>query len=186
MPFIEHTSNDLDLISQYKGSGSLDILGALYKPYMDMVYGVCLKYLGDREAAQDAVMAIFEELIVKVKKHTILNFKPWLYQVAKNYCLMQLRSQKKYNVVPIDYAPMQLEHISHQDNEVWEKENRLTQLERCIEQLQQEQRNIVSLFYLQGNSYQQIVETTGMDWGAVKSAIQNGRRNLKNCMEKSE
>lgn len=78
----------------YKKSNDLQVLGELYQRYMELVYGVCLKYLKDSEAAKDCVMQIFEELILKLKKHEVDNFKNWLYQVAKNHCLMHLRTPK--------------------------------------------------------------------------------------------
>ncbi len=58
---------------------------------MDLVYGVCLKYL-DEGSAKDAVMQIFEELIVKVKQHDIQAFRGWLHVLARNHCLMKLRA----------------------------------------------------------------------------------------------
>jgi RNA polymerase sigma-70 factor (ECF subfamily) len=45
---------------------------------------------------------------------------------------------------------------------------------------------MIKLFYLEGKCYNEIVEITGRDWNQVRSAIQNGRRNLKLCMEKKE
>ncbi len=92
-----HSSSlpDTDLVTSYKQSGDIGTLSDLYQRYMEQIYAVCLKYLKDPETAKDAVMAIFEELIVKVKKHEISYFKGWVYMVAKNHCLMFLRSQKQ-------------------------------------------------------------------------------------------
>ena len=42
----------------------------------------------------------------------------------------------------------------------------------------------IRLFYLENKCHNEITEMTGMDWNRVRSLIQNGRRNLKNCMEK--
>ena len=70
------------------------MLGELYSGYMHLVYGVCLKYLKDRDESMDAVMQIFEKLIIEIPKQRIENFRSWLHVVTKNYCLMQLRSQK--------------------------------------------------------------------------------------------
>jgi RNA polymerase sigma factor (sigma-70 family) len=151
---------------------------------MDLVYGVCLKYLKNPENAQDAVMNIFEELITKVQKHTIDNFKPWLYSVAKNHCLMKIRSDKKLPKVNVDTELMQSEPEWHLNGEL-EKEEHFRQLEQCIEQLTTEQRQVVELFYLQNKCYNEISAITGLEWNAVRSFIQNGRRNLKICMENS-
>ena len=153
---------------------------------MELVYGVCLKYFKEPEQAQDAVMQIFEELVSKLKKHEVENFKGWLHQVAKNYCLMQLRTPKNLKTVELPSSlVMQNEEDVHL-NGVMEKEENLKKLEQCIDSLSDEQRTMIKLFYLDGKCYNEIVEITGKDWNHVRSAIQNGRRNLKLCMDKQE
>lgn len=78
----------------YKSSFDLEVLSALYLRYTDLVYGVCLKYLEDSDLAKDAVMNIYEELVSKLQKYEVSYFKSWLYQLAKNHCLMQIRRDK--------------------------------------------------------------------------------------------
>ena len=90
--FVQKT--DEELIAEFSSSGNLELLGELYTAYMHLVYGVCLKYLKDRDESKDAVMQIFEKLITDIPKQHIENFRGWLYTVTKNYCLMHLRSMK--------------------------------------------------------------------------------------------
>jgi len=168
----------------YQQNGDLQVLAGLYQRYMELVYGVCLKYLQDNETAKDAVMQVFEELVQKLKKHEIDNFKSWLYTLAKNYCLMQLRSQKNKKTVSISPELMQNDEELHL-NGALQKEAEFKKLERCLQTLSAEQQQTVELFYLQQNCYNEIVEKTGLDWKKVRSLIQNGRRNLKICMEKN-
>ena len=178
-----HTSSlpDTDLVGLYRQSGDISTLSELYQRYMEQIYAVCLKYLKDPETAKDAVMAIFEELIVKVKKHEISYFKGWVYMVAKNHCLMQLRSQKQ---MPLESNAdfMQLADNLHPDG-IFENEENLNQLTKCIDALSSDQKQSVQLFYLQEKSYKEIAGLTNSDWNKVRSLIQNARRNLKNCME---
>ena len=176
---------DSELVAQFKQSKDLQLLGDLYQRYMDLVYGVCLKYLRDDENAKDSTLAIFEELIVKLQKYEVENFKSWLYQLAKNHCLMLLRSEKKFVKTNIDPALMQNEETVHLNGEL-EKEESFRQLNFCLEQLNKDQKTILELFYLQGKCYNEIVELTGIEWNAVRSYIQNGRRNLKLCIEKQK
>lgn len=173
---------DKELISRYKSTSDLKTLGDLYQRYMELVYGVCMKYLQDSEKAKDAVMQIFEELVLKLKKHEVENFKSWLYQLAKNHCLMQLRTPRNLKTVEIPESLMQSEENVHL-NGVLEKEENFKKLELCLGTLSEEQRKAVQLFYLDGRCYNEIAELTGMDWNQVRSLIQNGRRNLKICME---
>jgi len=175
--------SDTDLVLAYRQTEDLKVLGELYQRYMELVYGVCLKYLKDSELAQDAVMQIFEELVSKLKKHEVENFRGWLHQVAKNYCLMQLRTPKNVKTVALPPLLMQNEEDVHL-NGVMEKEENFQKLEKCIASLSDEQRTMIKLFYLDGKCYNEIVELTGLGWNHVRSSIQNGRRNLKLCMEK--
>jgi len=187
VPFTGNTNRspltDKELVDLYKKSTGLDALGELYRRYMDLVYGVCLKYLKNSEAAKDSVMQIFEELVVKLKKHEVENFKSWLYQVAKNHCLMQLRSPKNLKTVEISPTLMQNEENVHL-NGVLEREENLEKMEHCLKTLTDDQQTAIRLFYLEGKCYNEIVEATGREWKDVRSFIQNGRRNLKLCMEK--
>jgi RNA polymerase sigma factor (sigma-70 family) len=177
--------SDGELVLLYKKSGDLTVLGELYQRYMELVYGVCLKYLKDSESSRDSVMQIFEELVVKLKKHDVENFKSWLYQVAKNHCLMQLRTPKNLKTVELPTSLMQNEENVHL-NGVLEKEENFKKLEQCLGELSDEQRQMIKLFYLEGKCYNELVEITGHEWNQVRSLIQNGRRNLKLCMERKE
>lgn len=173
---------DAELLASYRSSESLSVLGDLYSRYMEMVYGVCLKYLKEPEEAQDAVMAIFEELIAKLKLHEVQNFKSWLYTLAKNHCLMKLRSLKKMPAAKLAEEFMQSEEDGHLEN-VLNREEHFRQLDECMEQLVDGQRQAIEAFYLQGKCYNEISAETGLEWNQVRSSIQNGRRNLKICME---
>ena len=177
-------SNDSDqvLVQLYKKDGNIGTLGELYSRYMELVYGVCLKYMKEPEDAKDGVINIFEELISKLKKYEVDNFKGWLYQLAKNHCLMKLRSKKGQPPI-IDADVMHLKENLHPDNEN-EKEMRLNTMEYCIEQLPREQKHAIELFYLKEKCYKEIADATNMEINKVRSFIQNGRRNLKICMEK--
>jgi RNA polymerase sigma-70 factor (ECF subfamily) len=181
---ISHSSlADKELVSLYKESGDMAVLGELYQRYMELVYGVCLKYFKESELAKDSVMQIFEELVVKLKKHKVENFRGWLHQVAKNYCLMQLRTPKNMKTVEFKAEFVQSEENVHL-NGVLEKEENFKIMEYCLGVLAAEQREAIRMFYLEGKCYNEIVELTGQEWNHVRSLIQNGRRNLKNCMDK--
>lgn len=174
--------SDLELIERYKKTHNNEILGVLYERYMHLVYGTCLKYLKDPEAAKDAVMNIFEELMTKLRTHQVDNFRSWLFVVSKNHCLMQLRKASRTLTTEIPVSLMQSEEEIHL-NGVMEKEKHLNDLEDCLNRLPDEQQRSVRLFYLENKCYNEISDITGMEWNRVRSHIQNGRRNLKICMD---
>ena len=176
--------SDSTLIAQYKNTGSLDVLGALYNRYMHLVYGVCFNYLKEEEASKDAVMQIFEELVVKLKAHEVQNFKSWLQVLTRNHCLMVIRKSSKNNTVSIDEVFVENGDFVHLDIEDT-KEKQLNVMERCMDSLPEEQKISVDLFYLQEKCYKEVAEITGYEMVKVKSYIQNGKRNLKICIEKN-
>ena len=177
-------ATDIDLIQLYKESGDLAHLGVLYSRYTSLVYGVCLNYLKDRDDAKDAVMQVFEKLIETLLNHQVENFKSWLYVIARNHCLMQLRARKGKRMEEFSPQLMENEFLLHLEEEP-DMEQNLTKLERCIGELVTDQQQCVRLFYLQEKCYKDITSLTGLDLNKVKSYIQNGKRNLKICMEKN-
>jgi RNA polymerase sigma-70 factor (ECF subfamily) len=187
LSFIRNISDtdlpDKALVDLYKETERLDILATLFQRYMDLLYGVCLKYLKDPEPAKDAVMHIFEELVHKLNKHEVDNFKSWVYTLAKNHCLMQLRTPKNLKIVEFKGDYMQSQEEVHL-NGIMQKEENFQKLEKCMQTLSAEQKMTVELFYLQNKCYKEIADATGIEWNKVRSYIQNGRRNLKICMEK--
>lgn len=189
MKFIKNTHkiknlDDAALIAQYKSIGDLEVLGTLYNKYMTLVYGVCLNYLKDEEASKDAVMQIFEELVLKLKVHEVQHFKSWLHVVTRNHCLMALRKLAKNNTVPLEDNFVENSDFVHLDMEDT-KEKQLGNMEKCMQALPEEQRISVDLFYLQEKCYKEVAEITGYEMLKVKSYIQNGKRNLKICIEKN-
>lgn len=176
--------SDADYLSEYRRTGNLAELGELYERHMDMVFAVCFKYLRDEDDAKDAVMQVFEQLIEELKISEVRNFKSWLHSVTRNYCLMQLRSKR---VVVGDEGLF--EHEAYETFVVQTTETdatletQLSDLGDCLQTLAVEQRKSVELFYFQQLCYQQIADQTGFALTKVKSYLQNGKRNLKLCME---
>jgi len=175
--------SDEALLTRYRGTGDLELLGQLYARYVELVYGVCLKYLQNEPAAEDAVMAIFEELVRKAREHDIKHFRGWLYVLAKNHCLMQLRQEKRNPT--INYEPDRMHSIEprHHTMETAADNGREEHLKQCMEQLSEAQQRCIALFYYEGHSYKEIAELLPERLGKVRSHIQNGRRNLRLCIE---
>lgn len=174
--------SDNELISLYKKTNDLSLIGELYTRYTALVYGVCMKYLKDRDEAKDASMQVFEKLIGVLQSHEVENFKSWLFVTARNHCLMQIRSKKSKFREEIDAMDMENQFLLHPDEEN-DLENDLGKLEECIKKLVEGQQACVRLFYLDEKCYKEITTITGLDLNQVKSFIQNGKRNLKICME---
>jgi RNA polymerase sigma-70 factor, ECF subfamily len=180
--------SDEELLAELKSGGDLEVLGELYSRYIHLVYGVCLKYLKENEEARDGVMQIFEKLIIEIPKHNIGNFRSWLHVVTKNYCLMQLRSEKsekeKFNEWINDPSVfMETATYLHPLDEDEDSKSMDSALEDCIERLKDVQRMCIRQFYFENRCYNEISVNLGLDEKKVKSHLQNGKRNLKICLE---
>jgi RNA polymerase sigma factor, sigma-70 family len=174
---------DEELLKRYCDSGELVYFVEAYKRYMPLVYGVALKYLKRPEDAQDAVMQLFEELVVKIKEVEIQSFKAWLYTCIRNNCLMEIRKRSKNLSVSLDDSFMEFCDDFHL-TVVSESENREESLRECVESLPEKQRISVKYFFFDELSYKEVEERTGFSLKMVKSFIQNGKRNLKLCLER--
>lgn len=178
-------ADDQVLIAAYKQTQDLKVLAQLYQQYLDLLYGVCVKYLADPETAKDAVMDLFEELAQKLLRHEVTHFKGWLYTLAKNHCLMKLRASGRARMQTVDPDAVQTaEELHLKDKE--QQEEQFERLETCIENLPADQRTAIRLFYLENKSYKEIESATGTEWNKIRSYIQNGRRNLRICLQRQE
>jgi len=176
-------ATDDELLSLYLTTGNSEYFGELYGRYIPLVYGLCLKYLQHAEKAQDAVMQLYEDLSEKLNRYDIKVFRTWLYSVAKNHCFQELRKDKHEVSVDYDVLNMESDMILHLFDEGCDEE-RFEALQKCMEQLPEPQRVSISKFFMEEMSYADIVDATGYHLKSVKSHIQNGKRNLKICIEK--
>jgi RNA polymerase sigma factor (sigma-70 family) len=184
-------TTDAEFVAAYKTTGDLELLGELYERHIDLVYAVCYKYLRDEDESKDAVMQLFEQLITDLRRHDVTNFKSWLHSVARNYCLMHLRSQR----IRVGDGPDDLlddDRDTHATLAEWpdeaeaafDLERNLSRLPDALTRLPEPQRICIDLFYLQQKSYADVSDLTGYDFKQVKSYLQNGRRNLKLILQK--
>lgn len=178
-------SDDI-LLERFQQQGAKEALAVLFDRYLELIFGLCLQYLKTSSRAEDATMAIYAELQEKVPNHEIKNFKNWLYTMVRNHCLMQLRREKKDTTVNFDPAFMQSAEEWHPIEEESTEDSRQPALDFCLEQLGEQQKTCVQLFYYEGHSYKEIADMRQEPVGKVRSNIQNGRRNLKNCIEEQQ
>lgn len=172
-----------NLLQAFIESGDVAYFGELYRRYIPLVYGLCLKYLNNQESAHDAVMDIFTTLVEKVPQYEIKNFNTWLYSVAKNHCLHVLRKEKQTSFVNIEDAFVENEAIFTLTDKPQSQEE-TDALAYCLDTLSEEQRLSINYFFYEEKSYADIVDLTGFALSKVKSYIQNGKRNLKSCIMK--
>lgn len=174
---------DKELIEHYRKKRNHKYLAELFGRYAHLVMGVCMKYLKNSEASKDGVMDMYESLTEKLISNEIANFGGWIYVVTKNYCLGELRKQAKEGLLENSLDESMEFALHATPTNEYELELQLTALENCIEELNKEQAKCVRLFYLKKKSYREVTNLTGYSLNQVKSNIQNGKRNLKGCIE---
>lgn len=180
----EELSDD-ELLVKLKETGDSSHFEQLYERYIPMIYGLCLKYLQNPEKSQDAVMDIYENISPKIGNYEIAIFKNWLYSVVKNHCFHILREDKKTIVVDFDSNLMESDSVLTLLSDETDNDEKEIALNKCIEQLPDPQKISVMKFFFEDKSYADIVDETGYHLKSVKSYIQNGKRNLKICIEKN-
>lgn len=168
--------SDDELLNGYRQHGDNSWLGSLLQRYTLLLLGVAMKYLKDKELAQDAVQQVFLKALVHLPQGEIQNFKGWLYILMRNHCLQQLRD-KTY--LATDDVLHQIPAGEDAREALLLHDHTLEQMNQALNELTTEQKNCISLFYLQRQSYQAITEATGFTFAQVKSHIQNGKRNLR-------
>jgi RNA polymerase sigma factor (sigma-70 family) len=176
---------DQELLQKFHADHDNEWLGILLERYTLLLLGVCMKYLKNEDDAKDSVQQIFLKVIQELHKYKVEYFKSWVYMVAKNHCLMKLRDKQGKIPVAINEKMMATAPGEETDRQLLiQNDQTLELMDEALKELNPEQKQCVTLFYLQKKSYQEINEMTGFSLLQVKSYIQNGKRNLKILIEK--
>jgi RNA polymerase sigma-70 factor (ECF subfamily) len=176
--------SDQELLENFYTTHDAEWLGILLPRYTLLLLGVCMKYLKNEEEAKDCVQQIFLKVITELKKYKVEYFKSWLYMVAKNHCLMKIR--ERHGKIPVELTERNMTGAQETPDRqsLAQNDQAIEFMNEALAELSPEQRQCVTLFYLQKKSYQEISAETGFTMMQVKSYIQNGKRNLKLMIEK--
>jgi RNA polymerase sigma-70 factor (ECF subfamily) len=173
--------------------GDAEAFDALMRQHQDRVLAVCLRMLGNRAEAEDAAQEVFVKMY-----HQAGQLEPrgqvytWLYRVAMNHCLNQLRRRKIVRFLPLatgrpreDDAPLEIEprEPSADPEQVAEARERWTRTERSIAALPDNQKAVLILARFEGLSYRDIAQTLEITEGAVESRLVRAMRNLRKAQE---
>ena len=175
---------DQQLLEKFYDDHNNEWLGVLLQRYTLLLLGVCMKYLKNEEESKDSVQQIFFKVITELQKYKVEYFKSWIYMVAKNHCLMKLRGKKGKITTELTERFGATQEESADMQEFLVNEHTLELMEAALKELNPEQKQCVTLFYLNKKNYQEISASTGYTMLQVKSYIQNGKRNLKTMIER--
>ena len=182
-PKLNKHISDQELLEKFYADRDNQWLGILLERYTLLLLGVCMKYLKNEELARDSVQQIFLKTITELQKYRVEYFKSWIYMVAKNHCLMQLRDKPGNNTIEVkESIPEETEETDKE--RLLLNEKTYEYMGEALKELNADQQLCVTLFYMEKKSYQQIAEQTGYSMMQVKSHIQNGKRNMRILIEK--
>ena len=160
------------------GRGERRAASVLVARHTDKIYAVCFRMLRSRPAAEDAAQETFLRLWKNASKWRPkgAKFETWLYRVAMNICLDQLRKAKRE--APEESAPELADDAPRQDDIVFAAERRLA-VDDALAALPDRQRAAISLCHYQELSNIEAAEIMGVSVDALESLLARGRRALR-------
>lgn len=177
---------DQELLELFHQDGNNEWLGILLQRYTLLLLGVCMKYLKNEDEAKDSVQQVFLKVIQELGKYRVEYFKSWLYMVTKNHCLMVLRDRQRKSPAELNESALLASEEDTDMAQLVQTDKTLELVAEGLKELNAEQQQCVTLFYLERKTYQEITDITGFTYLQVKSYIQNGKRNLRIWVEKKQ
>lgn len=165
-------------------AGDVNAFAILIDRYKNMVYTLCLRMMKTTEDAEEIAQDVFLKAFQKLGTFKgTSKFSTWIYSITYHRCLDALSRKRKQ---PTHYAAEINEEITEEKVssilEVIEAKELRGQLEACIQQLKEEDSFLVTLYYLEEQSLEEIAEMTGMTKNNVKVKLFRARKKLYTIM----
>lgn len=168
-------------------SGRQEGFNRLVLKHKDRIFSLCRRMLGDRDEAEDTAQETFVRVFHGLGEfRREAKFSTWLYRIAVNACKNKLeskpfreaRSHRGLDAADSDGAPS-----APSPAQELEAKGRWQCIEAAIARLDEDQRILVVLRDVEGRSYEEIAEATGLNPGTVKSRLNRGRRQLQEWLK---
>ena len=181
--------SDEDLVEKFAKTKQQAYFEELYRRYIHLSYGVCLKMMKNEADSRDIVSDVFKTLYIKLPTAKVQSFKAYVYAVSRNECIAKLRQRKSQMKKHEAWQKTEITHSKFMENEgLLALDNVGPSMEKLVEdavaKLGEDQRKCVRLFFYENKSYKEIASQTGYSEKQVKSFLQNGKRNLRIALEK--
>lgn len=185
--------SDGELIARAQ-TADLDAFNHLVNRHQNAVYSVALRYMRAPDMADDITQDTFLRAYRSIDTFNNDNgvgFRSWLLRIAGNRALDVLRSQKRWPADSLDAAmddedsSWSPEDPSETPLEFTERGDLAQHLEWALGQISPDQRMVVILSDIQGHSYDEIAEITGVAPGTVKSRLHRARARLRDVLQDS-
>ena len=176
-------------------AGDMAAFDELVLKYKDRLFNLVYWFLGDYQDANDCAQETFIKVFKSIKKFRFESaFSTWLYRIAINTCKNKIKSSAyrwKKKTVSLETSNSskngnpfsEIVNGSPTPVVALEKKERMMRIQKAINSLPEEQNKVVVLRDIQGLSYQDISDITGLNLGTVKSRLARGRLELKNLLK---
>ncbi len=172
---------DADLVRLCQ-NGDMAAFEQLFYRHQDRVYNVAYKMMAHQEDALDLTQEIFLKAYQKMGKFKFRSaFSTWLYRLAVNMCIDELRKRKSANTVSLKEAVLEADANTPEDDAISGDQER--QIWEAINSLKKKERAIIILRDMEGLSYKEIAEVLKCSVGRVKSRLHEARQKLRAILE---
>jgi RNA polymerase sigma-70 factor (ECF subfamily) len=178
---------DNELVARFLDGNGLafpELVGRYQSRLLNFIY----RTIGDRDRAEDLV----QETFIRVYRHLhrfdqTKKFSTWIYTIASNLAKNELRNRSRNPLVlfqtikknwEADHRPLQWEDPSYRPDDLFRKRHLRDMVERAVEQLPEHHRAVFVLREMEGKTYEEISEITGVNLGTVKSRLNRARNNF--------
>jgi RNA polymerase sigma-70 factor (ECF subfamily) len=176
-------------------AGDIAAFDQLVLKHKDKLFNLVYWFLGDYQEANDCAQETFIKVFKSLKKFRFESaFSTWLYRIAMNTCKNRLKSSAyrwKKKTVPLENPEgsndgnftFAIRNDSTSPVNELEKKERMMLIQKSINSLPEEQKRLVVLRDIQGLSYDEIADISGLNLGTVKSRLARGRLELRNKLK---
>lgn len=169
--------------------GNLDAFNGLVLAHQNIAYTIAYRIMGDGESAADVTQEAFITAFRRLDTYRGGSFKAWLGRIITNLCYDELRRRKRRPATSLDEIGADSDDgppipAQSATPEQAVQENELQRaIQQCIQGLGEDQRIVLVMSDIEGLSYQEIAETTGVHLGTVKSRLSRARVGVRNCLQ---
>ena len=175
---------DAELVTLYL-NGQRFAFTEIADRYQERLLNFIYRTIGDRDRAEDLV----QETFVRVYRHLhrfdpTRKFSTWIYTIASNLAKNELRNRARNPLVlfhtlkrnwDADHRPLEFEDNAYRPDDLYRKRRVREKVERAVTELPEHHRVVFVLRELEGKSYEEISEITGVTLGTVKSRLNRAR-----------
>lgn len=176
-------ADEVERFLQALVSGDRSALGGLYRLTSSRLYGLCRRMLRDDAEAEDVLQEVYVTVWRKAGLFDAAKASgpTWLAVIARNKALDRLR-RRSLPMAPVEAAEALPDDAPSALDVVEASEDR-QRLHRCLDQLEERQRDLIRTAFFDGATYSELATHENVPLGTMKSWIRRGLLRLKGCLE---